>query len=118
LVALVPQNKREFTSQVFEAVGAKLFVQMQRYLAVGFGSESMAALFEFASLTLEIIELTIDDDPYALVFVGDGLVTGCEIDNAQAGVSQADALIGGNPRAATIRAAMMKRLGSEGYGLS
>ena len=82
LVALVPENERELTSQVFKAVGAEVFVQMQRYLAVGFRSKFVPALFQFVALAFKIIELAVDDDPYAVVFIRNGLIAGREIDNA------------------------------------
>ena len=47
---------------MFQAVGAKLFVQVQSNLAVRRGPETVPPLFEFTALALEIVELATRDD--------------------------------------------------------
>ena len=69
-------------------------------------AKTVPALLELASLTFEIVELTVYNDVDAPVFVGNRLIAGGEIDNAQTGVTQTDPLVIGNPNLLMIRPAM------------
>jgi hypothetical protein len=73
---------------------AEFLVKMQSNLAVRARAEPMAAPLQLAPLTLEVIKLAVDDDMNFLVLVGDRLIAGCEINNAQPRVAETDALIG------------------------
>jgi hypothetical protein len=91
----------------------EVFIQVQRNLAVRVGAESMAALLQFAPLTLEVIKLAVDDDMNAFVFARDRLISGREVNDAQSRMTEADALIGGKPGALTVRTAVMESVRSE-----
>ena len=68
--------------ELLHAMHAEFFVQMQRYLTVRARPEEMSATLQLASLPLEVVELTVDDDMNPFVFVRDGLIAGREVNNA------------------------------------
>jgi len=84
---------------------------MQSDFAVGLCSETVASLFQFAALPLEIVELPVDDNPDALIFIGDGLVASGEINDAQARMTQSDTVIVRNPGSLAIGPTMVERVG-------
>src|SRR4029453_3313237 len=89
-VALVPQHHRVLAAQAMHALQADVFVQMQGDLAVRSRSQAVSATLEFLLDSLEIVELAVDDDPRALVFAGDGLIAGREVDDAQPRMAKSD----------------------------
>jgi hypothetical protein len=70
---------------------------MQSDLTVGPCSKLVPPLLKFPPLALEIVKFSVDDNPNAVVFVGDGLVAGGQINDAQARMTQGDTMVGGNP---------------------
>ena len=80
----------------------EVFVEVQRDLAVRTRAETVAALFQFATLALEVVELAVHDDAEAFVLVGDGLVAGRQVDDTQTRVAKADAMVRRNPNALLV----------------
>ena len=70
----------------------------------------MARLFEFLSDGFVAVELAVDRDVDALIFAGDGLIAGSEIDDAEARMPQGHPAVRGDPLALAIRAAMVEAL--------
>src|SRR5512140_440886 len=89
-------------------MGSKLFVKMKRDFAVGPRAEMVAARLKLAADAFEVVEFAVGDKANGFVLVGDGLVAAGQVDDAQAGVSQADAPVRGQPVALVIRPAMMQ----------
>ena len=87
VVGAVPEGEGELAAQLLQAGRADLFVEMQGDLAVGAGSEAVAPALEVALHTLEVVELAVDDDPHALVFAGDRLIAGRQVDDAEPGMA-------------------------------
>jgi hypothetical protein len=108
VVGFVPEDKGELATELMEAMGAEFFVKMESDFAVRPGAETMAARFEFALNALVVVELAVDDDVGALIFTGDGLVSCGEIDDAEAGVAEADALVGADPLTLAVWAAVVE----------
>ena len=59
----------------------------------------MAAAGQFALDTLEVVEFAVDDNVQPLVLVGDRLIAGHQINNAQPGVPQGYATVRRHPMA-------------------
>ena len=86
LVAGVPDRQRKLAVEAGETVVAPLFVGMNDDLRVASGAKAMTAGTEVGA-KLEVVEdLTVEDDPDAVVLVGHGLLTGAQIDDRQPGV--------------------------------
>ncbi len=66
----------------------------------------MAARLELGADALEVVELAVDDDVERLVLVGDRLIAGGQVDDAQPRVPEARAPVRGRPRRLVVRAAM------------
>jgi hypothetical protein len=84
---------------------------MQRDLTVGARSQTMTALFELPLNGFIAVEFSVHDDPSKFVLAGDGLIAGCEINDAQPRMPEGDALVGRNPMTLAIRPAMIQTLG-------
>ena len=84
---------------------------MQRDLAVRARAQPVPGLLELALDRLEIVELAVDDDPRALVFAGDRLIAGRQVDDAQPRMAEGDAPIGGDPVALAVGPAMVEAPG-------
>src|SRR5438128_11558145 len=79
---------------------------MKRNFAVRPRPKPVSSLFEFFLDRLVTVEFTIHDDPKGFVFVGNWLISGRQVDDAQPCVSEADSTIGCEPVALSVRAAM------------
>ncbi len=66
----------------------------------------MALGFQAPADRLEVVELAVDDDVERFVFVGDRLIAGGQVDDAQPRVPEAGAPVRGRPRRLVVRAAM------------
>jgi hypothetical protein len=68
----------------------------------------MSAPLQFASLAFKVIKLAVDNDMNPLVLVGDRLIAGREVNDAQPRVTETGTVIGGQPDTLAVRAAMME----------
>src|SRR5689334_11659854 len=89
-----------------QTMRAEILVEVKRDLAVGPGAQAMTSLLELALDRFVTIELAIADDRRAIVFAGDRLIAGGEIDDAEARVAQTDPAVGAHPVTLAVRAAM------------
>ncbi len=89
----VPEDEGELAAQMLKAVDAEFLIEVKGDFAVGFGGEAVAALLQLLADGLVAVELAVDDDVGAAVFAGHGLVAGGEVDDAEAGVAEADAMV-------------------------
>jgi hypothetical protein len=93
-VAVVPENECKLPAQVMQAFSANLLVEVKGNLAVGAGTKTVASGLQIALDAFVVVELAVNDDVGTVVFGGDGLVAGDEIDDAEARVPESDAAIG------------------------
>ena len=89
-------------------MSAEILIEMKRNFAVRPRPKPVSSLFEFFLDRLVTVEFTIHDDPKRFVFVGDWLISGRQVDDAQPCVSQTDSTVGGDPVTLSVRAAMTK----------
>ena len=108
LISLIPQDERKLSSQMRDALRPIFLVQVERDFAVGARAKPVAALFEFAALSLEIIKLTVHDDVDPPVLAGDRLIARGKIDDAEPRMAKPDPVVAGNPDAMAVGAAMME----------
>src|SRR5215469_2374208 len=86
-VGFVPKYKGEFAPQPVKGLSAKVLVKMKGNFAVRTRAQSVSRLFELALDRFISVKLTVDHNSGFAVFAGDGLVAGCEVDDAEARVS-------------------------------
>jgi hypothetical protein len=110
-IDLIPEHKSKLTAQAMQALGAEVFVEMQRDLAVGASAQAMAGLFELPQDGLVTVELAVDDNAGTFVLAGDGLVPCGQVYDAETRVAERDALVRRNPVALAIGPAMIQTLG-------
>ena len=72
------------------------------------GAQLVAAADQLALDALVVVELAVDDDVQAFVFVGDRLIAGCQVDNAQPRMPQRDAAVRRDPMPLAVRPAMVQ----------
>src|SRR5262245_11917605 len=113
----VTEGESEFAPQVSQPMDAEVFVKMQGYLAVGARSEPVSRSLELLPDPLEVIELAVDHDPLRFVLVGDGLIPGGEVDNAEPRMTQSSEPVGREPGALTVGPAMVERGHSVSKGI-
>src|SRR4029078_5282801 len=90
---------------------AEILIEMESDFAVGAGPQSVARLLALALDGLKAVEFAIDDDAGFPIVADDGLVPGCQIDDAETGVAEGNASVGGNPVALPVGTAMFQTAG-------
>jgi hypothetical protein len=83
---------------------------VQGDLAVRSRAQPVAASLELVLDRLEPVELSVDDDPGALVLAGDRLIAGREVDDAQPRMAEGHASVGRDPVALSVRSAVEEAL--------
>lgn len=73
-----------------QALDSLVLVEVDDDLDIGRGVEGMARGLELRSELRTVVDLSIADDHDGSVLVGNGLIPGLEIDDAEAPYSQAD----------------------------
>ena len=84
-----------------------VLVKVEDDLAVGGRAEAVAFLLEAAAELGVVVDLAVEDQPQALVLVGQGLMAARrEVDDAEPGVAQGDAAIAGHQGVLEVGAAV------------
>src|SRR5581483_45405 len=95
--AAVPERERELAVQLVDAGRPLLLVQVEDRLAIGTGAKAMAAALEL-SAQLDVVEdLAVADQPQRFVFVRERLQPPLQVDDAQAGMAETDAVVDVEP---------------------
>src|SRR6266496_3508431 len=80
----IPDCEGKHAIEFVQAAGSAFFVQVHDNFGVRSRSKAMSLIFEFISELLVIVNLTIERNPYGLIFVGHGLFSRWgKIDDAQ-----------------------------------
>jgi hypothetical protein len=91
---LVPEGKGEHTPEAVQKGRRTPFlVGVDERLGVGLGGHGVAPGDELVADLGEVVGLSVVGDPDRAVLVGQGLVPGDQVDDAQAAVAQADPLV-------------------------
>src|SRR5215468_3831657 len=83
---------------------------MQSDLAVRLRPQPVSPAFQLALDRFITVELAVDDNACALVFAGDGLVARGQVDDAEAGVTESDFPVRGNPLPLAVGSAVVETL--------
>src|SRR6516162_8600623 len=81
--ALVPYCERKHSPHLVHARLAVLFVKMDDNLCIGVGVKAVSLTFKRRAQGLEVVNLAVEDDPHATVFVVYRLVAPIDINDAQ-----------------------------------
>jgi hypothetical protein len=90
---------------------------VQRDLAVRFRLEMVPLGLKVAADRLEVVELAVGDDVERPVFVGDRLIAGGQVDDAQPRMAQPDAPVGRGPDRLIVRSAVDQPPRGRQYGV-
>ena len=96
LLASIPDRKGKHAAQVLYAVAPIFFVQMNDGFGVAVGAVDVPAGIQAFAEFLVVVDFAVEDDPYVSGFVTDGLVSGGDVNNAQAAHANADRAVGKN----------------------
>ena len=66
---------------------------MNNGFGVAFGAVAMATGLQIFAQFLVVVNFAVENDPKRLVFIGDRLVTGLNVDDAEAAHGQSDVLL-------------------------
>ncbi len=103
---LVIDGESEHAAEVLETRFAVFVVERHDDFGVGTGCERVAFLFQCVAMFLEIVDLSVEDDPIT-IHISHGLVTERgEIDDGKPAMSESDMPVGRDIDAAIVRAAM------------
>jgi len=102
--ARVPEGEGVLTVETGQAFRPEFLVKVEDDLGIGVRCKLVPASFEFGAQLHIIKHLAIEDDPECAVLIADGLLAARKVDDAQAGISQADTI--GEINAELVRPAM------------
>jgi hypothetical protein len=86
-VTLIPDRKRELASKPVNGTGATILEEVERDLGIRASAKYMAVALEYSTNAFEVVELAVRNDTKPVILTGNRLVTGLEIDDAQARVA-------------------------------
>ncbi len=90
LMRAVPDGKGKHSAQVLDAVFPIFFVQVNDGFRVAVSAITMATRDQLLTQDRVVVNLAIENDPDRSIFIADGLVPGCDIDDAEPSHAQAD----------------------------
>src|SRR5207249_6110143 len=109
-VFAVPNHQGKLPPEPLQAVSTKILIQMQGNLTVRASSQPMPGLFELVLDRLVAVEFAVDNDLKLFVLIGDRLISGRKINDAQACVPETDPGVRSDPIALAIRTTMAETL--------
>src|SRR5438094_1153439 len=93
----VPDREREHPSEVLHAFGTLLFVEVHNHLGVALCREGVATCLELPPDLAEVVDLAVEHDGDARVFVAERLMSARQIDNRESPMAKADRSIDEEP---------------------
>src|SRR5262245_43190043 len=86
--ACIPEGDAEHAVETIEDVGAPLLVAVNDGLGVGLRPELVSAALELGAQLLEVVDLTVEDDPDGLLGVGHWLMAAGQVDDGESTEAQ------------------------------
>src|SRR5216684_3123763 len=83
LPSLVVQGDGKHSSQPFHAIRPHLLIQVDDDLSVAVRIEAVTAGFQFSAKLRKVVNLAVENNPDALVFIVDGLPPAGEVNDAK-----------------------------------
>ena len=105
----VPDGEGKHAAELLDAALAPLLVAVDDDLGVGAGAELVAMANEFGAHLREVVNLAVEDGPDGAVLVGQRLIAGRQIDDAQPAMAQPDP--GGDVVAGRVGTAVSQGIG-------
>src|SRR5205823_6905911 len=87
-----------------DAITPVLLVKVDNSFGIATGAIAVSCGLKVGTQFLMVVNLAVEDDPYAFVLVGEGLMSGLHVDDAEAAHSQANAPL--DEQAPVVRPAM------------
>ena len=88
LAVFVPDSEGEHAAQALHHIRTELLEQVYQHLGVGLGAEAVPFSDQKLAQLLVIVNFPVENRPDGPVFVGDGLLSGVQVDNGKTPVSQ------------------------------
>src|SRR4026209_1640904 len=82
LASHIPNREREHAAEVIDEMLAVILVEMDQAFGIRAGAEHVAAAFECVTQLSVVVDLAVEDDPDAAIFIRDRLAPGVETDDA------------------------------------
>src|SRR5262249_31583784 len=89
----VPEGEGEHATEMVEAARAILLVGVDDHLGIAVGGEPVPECLQTLAKVLEVVDFAVECHPDRAVLVGEGLLAGCQVDDAEAGLSQTGRLV-------------------------
>src|SRR6266567_1791327 len=86
----IPQRKSEHASKALDAVLAPLLPRVNNHLGIAFGPEAVAEAYQFRDELPIVVDLAVIDNDDAAVLVEQWLLSGRQVDDGQAPVTEAN----------------------------
>src|SRR2546427_171018 len=79
----IPDREAEHPAKALEKLEAFFFIEMDDDFSVGACAEGMALCFHLVPQRLEVVDLTVENDPDAIVLIADGLVATGDVNDGK-----------------------------------
>lgn len=83
LLPFVPDRQGEHAVELLHAALALLLIQVDNDLGIAPRGEDVAARLQLSAQLPVVVDLTVEDDPAGAVLVGERLMAGLDVDDAQ-----------------------------------
>jgi hypothetical protein len=100
----VPEGVGEHATQAGSARGAVFLIEMHQHFGIRPGSKPVPARLQRRTKLKVVVDLAVEDHPYGFVLVGDGLMSGVQVNDAEA--PHADGAVAVQMVAFVVRAAV------------
>ena len=112
-MAIVPDGESKHAAQLLHHFSAPLLIAVDDDFSIGMGTEGVSGGNQLSAQFLEVINFAVEGDPYGLIFIAHGLMSGGrKIDDGQPAVLQAypDGAVGQRKifKPSIVRAAVME----------
>ena len=85
----VPKGQGEHAVQMRDELRPFLLVEVDDGLGIAMGAKLVAGAFEPAAEVAEVVDFTVENDPDRAVFVREGLLPTCHVDNGKPAMAKA-----------------------------
>ncbi len=113
VVVFIEQSKSKNAIEFVHKCGSFFFIKMYQHFRIAGSVELMSLLKQISFQFFIIIQLAIEDDADAFVFIKDGLIAGTQVDDGKAAMTKTEILIVVNRK--IIRTTMLYNLKHFGH---
>ncbi len=88
LASIIPDGETEHPVESIQYLGAPLFIAVNDDLGIRARAKDVSERLELASKLVEIVDLTVENDPDRFLLIRHRLMSACNIDNRKAAKSE------------------------------